>query len=58
MPARAVVERLEATTVEIVMGSRGDADTGRRSPVDEAELVPADGTLNENDAERRYALPL
>jgi hypothetical protein len=52
------VERLEATTVEIVMGSRGDADTGRRSPVDEAELVPADGTLNENDAERRYALPL
>jgi len=44
MPARAVVERLEATTVEIVMGSRGDADTGRRSPVDEAELVPADRT--------------
>ena len=38
-------ERLEATTVEIVMASHGDADPGCRRPVGEADLVPADGTL-------------
>ncbi len=55
MPARAVVKRLEARTVEIVMASRGDADPGRQRPFGEADLVPADGTLNETDAEWRYA---
>jgi hypothetical protein len=55
MPAQAAVERLNATTVEIVMASQGDAEPGRRRPVGEADLTPDDGTLNENNAERRYA---
>jgi hypothetical protein len=54
MPEQAAVERLNATAVQIMLGSQGDAGPpGRRHPVGEADLVPADGPLNENDAERR-----
>jgi hypothetical protein len=40
--ARAAVKRLNATTVEIVLASQGDAYPGRRRPGGEADLVPAD----------------
>ena len=39
MPERAVVERLDATTVEIVIASQGDADPESRRPGGEADLV-------------------
>jgi hypothetical protein len=46
-PARAAVERLDVTIVEIVTPSQGDADPGHRRPVGEPVLVPADWTLPE-----------
>ena len=54
MPARAAVERLTATTVEIVMASQGEADPGRRRPVCKADLVRAHGTLSDQHARRGF----
>ena len=51
MPAQAAVERLNATAVQIMLASQGDAGPpGRRRPVGEADLVPADRTLTEQRA--------
>ena len=51
MPAQAAVERLNATAVQIMPASQGDAGPpGRRRPVGEADLVPADRTLTEQRA--------